>query len=120
MDTTQVTGQRGTNHPNRYKTPKLSQTSAAAHGDGAAEAGEQLQSDVPVQAIGNNVSHPAHYNGQVPGIECIEVVQWFSYNIGCAMKYLWRHRDKGNPVEDLRKAKQYIEFEIKRIEEFGL
>lgn len=68
-----------------------------------------------VRAGGDAVEHPPHYN-KVPGIECIEVVKWFNYNIGAAMKYLWRHEHKGFPIEDLRKAQQYIQFEIERLE----
>lgn len=65
--------------------------------------------------MSNEVQHPSHYNGQVPDIECIQVVQWFNFNIGNAIKYLWRHQAKGNPIQDLEKAKQYIDFEIDRL-----
>jgi len=52
----------------------------------------------------------------VPGVECIQVVQHFNFNVGNAIKYLWRHTEKGNAIQDLKKAIQYIEFEIQRIE----
>lgn len=63
----------------------------------------------------SNVDHPAHYN-TVPGIECIDVVQHFTFIRGSAMKYLWRAGHKGNAVEDLRKAIWYIEREIAQLE----
>ena len=62
------------------------------------------------------VTHPAHYTDIVPGIECIDVVRHFNFCVGGAIKYLWRHEAKGNPIQDLRKAIQLIEFEIQRRE----
>ena len=62
------------------------------------------------------VEHPRHYN-KVPGIEAIEVVQWFNFNLGNAMKYIWRCEFKGNYIEDLEKAIEYLRFEIKRYQE---
>lgn len=64
------------------------------------------------------VRAPSHYRKHPSGVECIDVIQWFTLNIGSAMKYLWRAGLKdGNPtIQDLRKAIQYIEFEIKRLE----
>jgi hypothetical protein len=65
---------------------------------------------------GDAVSHPSHYTDRVPGIECIQVTQHFNFNRGNAIKYIWRAGLKGDEIEDLKKAKQYIEFEIKRME----
>lgn len=62
------------------------------------------------------VNHPSHYN-QVPGIECIDVVRYFSFNRGNAIKYTWRAGHKGNEIEDLKKAIWYLQDEIKRLEE---
>ena len=63
----------------------------------------------------DKVKHPSHYTGQVPGIECIQVTQHFNFNLGNAIKYVWRAGAKGNQLEDLAKAMQYLEFEIDRI-----
>lgn len=57
------------------------------------------------------VNHPDHYQ-VVPGIECIDVVEHFSFNRGNAIKYLWRAGAKADVVEDLRKAIWYIQREI--------
>lgn len=65
----------------------------------------------------DTVNHPSHYNGQVPGIECIQVVRHFNFNRGNAIKYIWRAGCKGNEVEDLRKAIWYLEDEIGRLNE---
>lgn len=64
--------------------------------------------------MSENVNHPEHYN-QIKGIECIDVAEHFNFNLGNALKYIWRARSKGNLLEDLRKARWYIEREIERI-----
>jgi hypothetical protein len=61
------------------------------------------------------VAKPAHYSW-IPGIECKDVVQHFNYYVGCAIKYLWRYQHKGNPIEDLKKSREYIDNEIARLE----
>ncbi len=60
------------------------------------------------------VFHPSHYTTHPSGIECIAITQHMNFCIGNAMKYLWRVDDKGDPIENLRKAKQYIDFEMAR------
>jgi len=63
------------------------------------------------------VNHPKHYNKHPSGVECIDIIQWFPFNIGTAIKHLWRANNKPGVdiIQDLEKAKQYIEFEIKRL-----
>lgn len=63
----------------------------------------------------DNVNHPLHYNNHPAGIECIDVIEEFCFNIGSAMKYLWRYEIKGHAVEDLEKAIWYIQREIDRL-----
>ena len=65
----------------------------------------------------NVVEHPKHYTSHPSGIECIEITKHFNFCLGSAIKYIWRADSKGNDIQDLRKAKQFIEFEIKRREE---
>ena len=60
------------------------------------------------------VNHPPHYNTHPAGVECIDVVEHMTFNLGNAVKYLWRAGLKGNTVEDLRKAIWYINREIER------
>ena len=75
----------------------------------------------------DNVNHPAHYNLHPSGIECIEIARHHNFNIGNAIKYLWRAglkseegmEDTDKQVEDLNKAIWYIKDEIKRITEFN-
>ena len=74
----------------------------------------------------DNVNHPAHYNSHPSGIECIEIARHHNFNIGNAIKYLWRAglkseegmEDNDKQIEDLNKAIWYINDEIKRITEF--
>ncbi len=67
----------------------------------------------------DNVNHPPHYNNSQAKcecgrrIECIDVTRHLSFNIGNAIKYLWRCDLKSSPIEDLRKAVWYIQDEIK-------
>lgn len=60
------------------------------------------------------VNHPRHYKSHPSGVECIEITRHMGFNLGNAMKYIWRADTKGNAIEDLRKAAWYIEDEIKR------
>ena len=59
--------------------------------------------------------NPDHYKSHPSGIECIDVTRHMSFNIGNAIKYLWRC-DLKNGIEDLKKAVWYIQDEIKQRE----
>lgn len=58
------------------------------------------------------VNHPKHYTNHPSGVECITVTEHMSFNLGNAVKYIWRAGEKGDLVQDLQKAKWYIEREI--------
>jgi hypothetical protein len=62
------------------------------------------------------VNHPRHYNLHPSGVECIDVVEHMPFNVGNAVKYLWRAGQKGDALEDLKKARWYIEREISKRE----
>lgn len=62
------------------------------------------------------VNHPQHYASHPSGVECITVTRHMNFNIGNAVKYLWRAGLKGAALEDLKKAAWYINDEIARIE----
>jgi hypothetical protein len=68
------------------------------------------------------VNHPPHYNNSAATcdkcgdcIECIEVTRHMPFSLGNAVKYLWRWQDKGG-LEDLKKARWYLEDAIKDLE----
>lgn len=60
------------------------------------------------------VHHPDHYDMVDKTYEPYKVINAWgaNFNIGNAIKYLARYKKKWNPIEDLEKAKQYIDFEI--------
>ena len=60
--------------------------------------------------------NPSHYRRHPSGIECIEVTRHLNFNVGNAIKYLWRYQDKGDPVENLKKAQWYLDDEIRRLQ----
>ncbi len=60
------------------------------------------------------VNKPKHYNSHPSGIQCIEITRHMNFNVGNAIKYLWR-TDHKNGVQDLEKAVWYIQDEIARL-----
>lgn len=64
------------------------------------------------------VTKPKHYNSHPSGIECIQVTEHMNFNCGNVVKYLWR-TDHKNGLEDLKKARWYLEREIARVEKSG-
>ena len=58
------------------------------------------------------INHPAHYGGDTP-YEAIKVIEaWgLGFNLGNAVKYVARPT-KGNYLEDLKKARWYLDREI--------
>lgn len=66
----------------------------------------------------HQVYSPKHYTSHPSGIECIDITRHMNFNLGNAVKYLWRNGLKdGQPaVQDLEKAIWYIQDEIIRME----
>ena len=62
------------------------------------------------------VNHPPHYTSHASGVECIQITEHMGFCIGNAVKYLWRADLKGDAIEDLKKARFYIDREIARRE----
>lgn len=71
----------------------------------------------------NQINSSSHYTNDPSGIECIEITRHRNFNIGNAIKYLWRaglKEDKdrkliNKQVEDLNKAVWYLVDEIHRL-----
>ena len=65
----------------------------------------------------SSVNHPKHYNtGKIEVIDAIE--EWeMGFCDGNVIKYVARHRHKGKPIEDLKKAKWYLERLIQQYEQ---
>lgn len=66
------------------------------------------------------VAHPSHYGGEDNPYESIKVIQaWnLDFELGSTIKYISRSGKKPNEslLRDLRKARQYLDFEIDKIE----
>lgn len=61
------------------------------------------------------VNKPKHYNVGIEPIEAIE--SWkLGYNLGNVIKYVARADHKGKRLEDLKKARWYLDREIKNNE----
>ena len=58
--------------------------------------------------------NPDHYKQHPSGVEAIAITECFNYNLGNAIKYIWRCDHKGEALEDLKKAAFYINREIQR------
>ena len=72
--------------------------------------------------LNDNVNSPSHYNsGSVECIDAIEAMlspeEYTGYLRGNSLKYRWRFRYKGKPVEDLRKANWYEDRLLKFMED---
>lgn len=65
----------------------------------------------------DHVNHPPHYTSDPSGVECIEITRHRNFNIGNAIKYLWRAglKDETAHIEDLEKAVWYINDEMDRL-----
>lgn len=61
---------------------------------------------------------PSHYQGFRNGAEVIDITENLNFNRGNAIKYCARAgaKDPSKELEDLRKAKWYLEREISRLE----
>ena len=60
----------------------------------------------------DNVNHPPHYAAHPSGVECITITEHMGFNLGNAVKYIWRADFKGSAIQDLEKAAWYIAREI--------
>jgi hypothetical protein len=62
------------------------------------------------------VNYPSHYTSHPSGVECIQITRHMTFNVGNAIKYLWRAGKKQDQIQDLKKAAFYIADEITRLE----
>lgn len=62
----------------------------------------------------DNIEHPKHYTSHPSGIECIQITRHMGFNLGNAIKYIWRADLKNDALEDLEKAVWYLRDEIQK------
>jgi hypothetical protein len=74
----------------------------------------EVVGDEVVDVISDVVNSPPHY--KTGGIEAIEGIEasmgpeaYAGYLKGNIMKYMWRYERKGKPIEDLKKARWYLD-----------
>lgn len=65
----------------------------------------------------NDKFNPKHYREHPSGVECIDITEHYNFNIGTAIKHLWRAGLKPNEptLDDLKKAQWYVTREIERV-----
>jgi len=71
------------------------------------------------KGINDPVNHPSHYTSHPSGIEVIEITRHMNFNLGNVIKYVLRAGKKGRKIQhiqDLKKARWYLDDEIKRLE----
>lgn len=66
----------------------------------------------------DQVNHPSHYQHQ-SGIEVIQITETMGFCLGNVVKYVLRCERKGNKLQDLKKARWYLDREIARLERQG-
>lgn len=81
---------------------------------GRSDTSEAVQEE-QADTTSDPVNHPKHYTSHPSGVECITVTEHMNFNLGNAIKYIWRAGDKGNLKQDLEKARWYLDREIARI-----
>lgn len=84
---------------------------------------QPIQGDLGETKKDERVNHPSHYTSHPSGVECIEITRHYDYDIGNAIKYLWRaglktedgYSNVEKEIEDLEKAIFYINDRIKML-----
>lgn len=78
---------------------------------------KEIRDALNAEVVGGSVdvvNSPPHY--KTGGIEAIEGIEasmapeaYAGYLKGNIMKYMWRYERKGKPIEDLKKARWYLD-----------
>ena len=86
---------------------------------GSAKINKPCHCRIEINKPHDPVNHPKHYNNSPAKcecgrtIECIDITRHMGFNLGNAIKYIWRYADK-NGLEDLKKAAWYLNDFINR------
>ena len=66
------------------------------------------------------IKHPSHYTAGRKYEPKDVIRDWeLNFNLGSAVKYISRAGRKGDKIEDLEKARQFLDFEIEVLKEEG-
>jgi hypothetical protein len=76
-----------------------------------------MKNETALEITIDQVNNPSHYTAHPSGIEAIQITRHMNFNVGNAIKYLWRAglKNEDKHIEDLKKAIFYIDDEIKRL-----
>lgn len=69
----------------------------------------------PAETADDPVDHPRHYTSHPSGVEVIQITEWMNFCLGNAVKYILRAGLKGDALQDLEKARWYVDREIARL-----
>ena len=81
--------------------------------EGVASRPKDITEIIPTE--GDSINHPSHYTSHPSGVECITITEHMNFCRGNAIKYIWRADEKGDPIENLKKARWYLDREIERL-----
>ena len=61
---------------------------------------------------------PDHYGGEANPFETVKIIDHYGldFYLGNVLKYLLRYNRKGAPLDDLKKARHYLDMKIQRME----
>lgn len=104
---TTAVGGRGAGDSAPFDWPRIDRERSEQAGEGTYSQGAVVSDDP--------VNHPAHYTWLPNGVEVIDIAEQFNFTLGNAIKYIMRAGRKGSYVQDLEKARWYIDREIARI-----
>lgn len=73
-----------------------------------------IATTMDTKKMNDAVNHPKHYTSHPSGVECIQITRHMGFNLGNAVKYIWRADLKNDAIEDLEKAVWYLQDELKK------
>ncbi|MET4703041.1 DUF3310 domain-containing protein [Frigoribacterium sp. UYMn621] len=77
--------------------------------------GKEDSRNIRTDIASNPVSNPSHYTSHKSGIEAIQITRHETFLRGNVIKYVLRAPYKGTELQDLQKARQYLNWEIDRV-----
>lgn len=69
-----------------------------------------------IDEVNDLIANPNHYTSHPSGVEPISITAHETFLRGNIIKYVLRAPFKGTELQDLRKARQYLDWEIERVE----
>lgn len=102
----------GVKHHDEFKSQPLAPITYIGLDDTPAEGVLVKIPDGGLSIMYDPVHHPLHYKQHPSGVECIDITEHMGFCLGNAVKYIWRADLKNDSIQDLEKAKWYIEREI--------